>query len=373
MKVKVAQTLCLAASIFVAGCTTDNDVPALGTFIDHGFIPAQVDASQNISEFQTAIYNNDHIFVATTDGLWKNNLSTKVWSRAGLEGKGITAIFKHPTIADKFLAGVRSDSPSQKTVYISNDGGESWQPANAPISNPDQYEDYACFAVRPENPNHIFASLGGGATTVVSTDGGDNWVRQNNDSESYWGYATNIVFIPNDPEKLYQGGEGPLDFAWLRSYKINSTNPVMLSESSTIMDIETWGNRRPNELQTFSYTGNSIYVGQEGALSKVTGSTNKFIFKAEEEGNLPYTYVYGLWVDPFNPNHLIFGGSQNGGEDMNLYETFNEGKSIRRFEDKMGFSVPNVREIVSTNTFPGIIINDDGADKVKLYLYQPPS
>jgi hypothetical protein len=56
---------------------------------------------------------------------------------------------------------------------------------------------------------------------------------------------------------------------------------------------------------------------------------------------------------------------------MSLYETFNEGATIKRFEDKLGLKNPEVREIVATDSFPAIVLNDQNANKVKLVLYEP--
>jgi hypothetical protein len=375
MKKKYLKITCIALFVITIGCNNDTDVLSTpkGAFIDYGFIPAPVDASQNIAGFQTAIYNENYIFVATSDGIWKNNLSTKTWSRAGLEGKKITAIYKHPTIANKFFVGVKSDySETLKTLYISNDGGITWQEGNNLIydSLDNHYENYVCFAVRPNNPNHIYANLEGGTMLAISTDGGMNWHRMNNETESYFGYQSNIVFLPNNANVIYQGSENPLDSAWLGKYDIDTANPVLLSNFSEIIDMDVWGNRRPNELQTYPYTGNSIYIGLEGALAKVTEGNNKFIYKSENN-NFPYSYIHAIWVDPNDSKHLLFGGDQNGGGDMNLYETYDEGTTINRFTDKMGFDTPNVREIISTNSYPAIVISDTEANKVKLYLYKP--
>ena len=374
MKRVTFSAILLAAVIGITGCKKNNNEtgPEAATFIDHGFIPAAVDASQNISTFQTAFYNDNHVFVATSDGLWKNDLTTKKWSRAGLSGKKITAIYKHPTIAGKFFAGVKSDNtPTLKTLYISDDAGITWNAGNNLIFDDinKRYEDYECFAVRPDHPNQIYANLGGGTSMAVSTDGGVNWVRSNKETASVFGYACDIAFLPKNPDVIYQGAESPLDNAWLGKYDINSSDPTALNNFQKIVDMSVWDNRRPKELQINLFTGNDIYVGQEGALSKVSGSTNKFIFKSDGK-NFPYSYIYAIWVDPTNTQHLLFGGVQNGGDDMNLYETFDEGKTIKRFTDKMGFISPNIREIVNTNTDPAIIINDDGANKVKLYLYK---
>ncbi len=58
------------------------EVPGNGEFIDNGFIPAAVAAGNVASEFQSMIYHNGHVFVATTDGIWKNipPVFRKVWT-----------------------------------------------------------------------------------------------------------------------------------------------------------------------------------------------------------------------------------------------------------------------------------------------------
>lgn len=368
--------LIIFALITFTACKKNNTTPpkpSVGTFIDYGFIPFTDDKRRIAAGFQTAIFNNNYVFVGTTDGVWKNDLNTKIWSRAGLEGKTITAIYKHPTIANKFFVGVASDNTAtSKTLFISNNGGLTWDAGNNLVFDnvEKRYEDYVCFAVHPSNPNLIFANLAGGATIAISVDGGLNWVRNNNRIESYFGYPCAIVFLPSDANTIYQGAETPLDFAWLGKYDIDATNPVLLNNYTKIIDHDIWGNRRPNELQTNSYTDNSIYVGQEGALSKVTGNTTKFIYKSANN-NLPYSYIYAIWVDPLDTKHLLFGGAEQVIENISLYETYDEGVTIKRFTDKMGFDFPVITEIVATNTYPAIIINDNSQKKVKMYLYKP--
>jgi hypothetical protein len=364
--------------IFLAGCKkTDHPEPGTGTFIDLGFIPAAVSAGADIAAFQSAIYNKGHVFVATSDGIWKSNLSQKQWSRSGLEGRIITAIYKHPTIEDRFFAGTRSTGKADsKTLYISTNGGTTWQPAAETIFNSldNVYEEFACFAVRPNHPDVVYANLDGGTMIAVSTDGGQHWVRKNNDRESYFGYKAAIAFLPGNPDRLFQGAESPLDIAWLGSYDIDNTDPVKLSELTMIVNADVWGNRRPNELQSYSFAPQSLYVGQEGALSKVTNGTVKEIFKAEDSDNtpFPYSYITAIWVDPTDTGHILFGGSLNHNvQPMSLYETVNEGATIKRFEDKLGLENPEVREIVATDTFPAIVLNDQNANKVKLVLYKP--
>jgi len=230
-------------------------------------------------------------------------------------------------------------------------------------------------AVRPGHPDHIYANTEFGATIAFSGDGDLNWERTNDMEESYFGYTNNIVFLPNNPDQIFQGSENPLDFAWLGRYNISPSEPDQLTDYVQILDIEDWGNSRPNELKTYGFAPNALYVGQESALSKVTGNDFKFIFKynrdiADGKDVVP-SYIYGIWVDPVNTDHLLFGGSVNGEQsELSLYETFDDGGQLHRFDDKFGMQFPAVQEIVPTDTYPAIIVADEGDAKIRLVLYK---
>ncbi|MGM9509012.1 WD40/YVTN/BNR-like repeat-containing protein [Larkinella sp. GY13] len=350
------------------GCTDHDDVssrPGKGTLIDHGSISVPVQGHSDFAsnEFQLAAYQNQFVYVATSDGLWKNNLLTKKWSRSGFEGRKVSCIFSHPTLENKLFAGVvPAENTGEKSLFISTDGGATWKAAQSPVHDEldNRYETYVCLAVRPTHPDQIYANLEGGTMIAVSTDGGINWQRMNHETDSRWGYRSTIVFLPDNPNQLFQGSENPLDDAWLGRYDIDASDPVLLTNFTKVVDRSVFGNRRPVELQTTAYTGNRIYVGQEGALSKVTGTHTLFIFKAEEDNpTLPYTYIYGIWIDPNNTKHILFGGAVNGNQTLvSLFETFDEGKVIMPVTADSTLATAQVTKIIATDTDPAIVLYD---------------
>jgi len=344
------------------------------TFIDHGFIPDSLQAGMD-AEFQSALYNDGHVFVATTKGIWKNRLIDKQWSKSGLQGKIITALHKHPSVINTFFAGVKSNyTDTAKTCYISNDGGSSWHAAQSPVflDQENRYENYICFAVRPGYPEYIYCNTEGGNSIVISTDGGEHWVRMNNMQEPMFGYQCNIAFLPNEANSILQGGELPLDDAWLGKYDIYLTKPDSLYNFKKIVDISVIENRRPTELKVYPYTNQNIYIGHEGALSKFDGANHKFIYKSQSEPQKPYSYIYAIWVDPDDTNHIVFGGAKNSEtQPMQIYETFDEGLTFHWYTDMLGLIKPDIREIISTNTYPAILIDDRSQKRVKLVLFKP--
>lgn len=343
-------------------------------FVDLGFIPKTITVS---TPFQPMIYYDGYVFVATSDGVWKNKISTKEWTPSGLEGKEITALYQHPEDAKKFYAGVMSESlASEPTLYISSDAGATWVAAGDPIFSEfeGEYEPYYCFAVRPGNPNHIYANMKGGAMIAVSTDGGDTWQRMNYLDDAYIGYTSCIAFIPGASDYIYQGSENPLDDAWLAHYTIDSEDPVLLGDFTKIIDMEDWDNRRPNQMKTYNYTGNNIYVGNEGALSKITDGALTYIYYVPTISDEPYTYVSGIWVNPSNTNHILFGGVTNGGgPDLLLFETQDEGINNIRIDEDFGFTQPKVCDIISAEQYAAILIEEyygsSAPSKVKVVLY----
>ncbi|GAB3279409.1 hypothetical protein GCM10027347_54110 [Larkinella harenae] len=323
-----------------------------------------------------AVYHNNFVFVATSNGLWKINLQTKQWSISGFAGQKVSCIYKHPTQDNKLFAGiVPNEQTNEKSLFISNDGGVSWTAANSPIFDKlnNQYETYVSLAVRPAHPDHIYANVEGGSMIAVSTDGGNHWKRMNNETDSHWGYRSTIVFLPDNPNQLFQGSENPLDDAWLGRYDIDGQDPVRLTNFTKVVNRNVFGNRRPVELQTNAYTGNSIYVGQEGALAKVTGTTTQFIVKVEEDDpKFPYTYFYGIWIDPADPHHLLFGGAVNGPQtSLSLFETFDEGKQITPVAADSTLASAQITKILATPSYPAIVLYDPIREKIRLFLYKP--
>ncbi len=351
----------------------DIDVPGKGVFIDYGFIPADVKAGLHVAEFQSMVYHNNQVFVATSNGIWKVDLTSRRWSRAGLDNKLITVLYQHPEKNNTLFAGIKPEYGSgEKTLYISENGGKRWKLADSPIfdSYANRYEVYACMAVRPEYPNHIYANLEGGTTIAVSTDGGNNWVRMNQMDYSNMGYQSAIAFLPGKPDMLFQGSESPLDYAWLGSYEIDPSDPGRLHSFKTIVDITQWSNRRPCQLKTFAHTPGILYVGQEGALSVIEDGESRYVY-VKNDHEYDYTYVYGIWVNPDKPDHIIFGGGLSHNlQPMQLYETTNDGELFQH-QHKIGMENPVVADIIQAGKHPAILFNDLNANRVKLVIYEP--
>jgi hypothetical protein len=358
------------AIALLPGCDKDDDSGSAGKFIDYGYI-----STVSLPGTAQMIYHKGEIFVGSDDGIWKIKLTEKVWRRAGLAGKKVISLYSHPAIEGKFFAGTESTGPADKSFHVSINAGLDWQAAVSPVfdTGNDRYEPYTDIRARPGHPDHLFANLRG-TTIAVSKDGGLTWNRQNYATDSYFGIDCVINFLENNPNEIFQGAEAPLDHAWLGKYSINAADPVNLGQIQKLIgDSYEWENKRPNSLETFPVNPGVFYTGMEGALAKVEGTQWTYLFKGEQAPDyFPYTYVKGIWVNPSDKRHIIFGGGVNGtNTTLSLYQTFDEGQNIEQVSDKLGMTDPEIIDIVATDHYPAILIRDNGDNKrMRLVLFK---
>ncbi len=350
----------------ITGCKKDDSSYTPGEFVDYGYVSTA--SSVIISTPAQMIYHQGKIFVASNDGVWKISLTDKIWRRAGLDGKKVNVIYNHPTIADKFFAGVESTSPTEKSLYISTDAGANWQAALSPVfdTRNNKYESFFDIRMRPGHPNQIFANLGA-STIAVSKDGGNTWNRQNYRTESFFGIDCVINFLEGNPNEIFQGAEQPLDQAWLGKYTIDASDPVILGNLQQVIGGNyEWGNSRPNCLETFNSNPGVLYIGMEGPLTRVEGTQWKYLHKS-------FAYIKGIWLNSSDKKHLIFGGGVNGtNTSLALFETYDEGATVHHISDKLGMVDPDIIDIVATDTYPALLIRDNENNrKMKLVIYKP--
>jgi photosystem II stability/assembly factor-like uncharacterized protein len=230
-------------------------------------------------------------------------------------------------------AGQYDNSLDASGIYVSRDGGESWQPANDVSSQTAQVADLAC---HPENPMIVYA-----ATTnkgfLRTLDGGASWSSHNSGLP---GMPTepsilSVAIDPLNPEHLFAGLEsaglyssinggmtwdvvaiGLNPEAKITSIVYNPADPQMLFiadfHSSVFQSIdagETWEkisdglqNRAVNTLSV-SQDGTQLYAGTEGEgvfrlkLSEATtGSGNPLLI-----GKFPVR----IFPNPFRSQTII--------------------------------------------------------------------
>lgn len=156
-----------------------------------------------------------HIYVSDDDGASWSPLDSAP-AHPAESGRGATkAVWYLALAGDTLLAGI-----DPAGLFRSDDGGAHWQPVSALNEHPtrDTWEpSKGCFAVHsihvdPQQPNTMVAAVSAGGV-YRSDDGGDSWqpanagVRAENLPERYPETGHNVhrvVMHPRVPERLYR-------------------------------------------------------------------------------------------------------------------------------------------------------------------------
>jgi len=99
-----------------------------------------------------------------------------------------------------FSAGTFDDAMAAGGIYVSYDGGETWNESNDATSRD---ANVAALAIEPGNPRVVFAATGNSGI-LKTTDGGQSWTAINNGLPASPA-AASIVVRPDAPEIVFAG------------------------------------------------------------------------------------------------------------------------------------------------------------------------
>jgi hypothetical protein len=337
----------IATSIAALSACAENDADR---WEDLGALPALATTALNHTPM---VESGGNILVGTSDGIWTRPATGPgEWTQAGLAGIGVFATRRHPTIdATLFAAGQPTGDPASAPFYRSDDGGATWvRAATFPRSPFDgSAEPFFDLAVAPDDPDRLYANLSG-PSIAISTDGGQNWVLSNGETEVFFGDPCVIHVLESTPGTLFQGCEAPLDNAWVATQEIDPANPFTLANFTFVAGGPDYAleNRRPNATASGPARPGTVYVGLEGALIALDPNGFDFVFRAGQEGDeTPYVYVGAIWLDPEDPDHVVFGGGINGENTaLWLFETRDHGDTRRQIRPPARLTDPSVEQIV---------------------------
>jgi hypothetical protein len=230
--------------------------------------------------------------------------------------------------------------PGILPFYISADGGRSWTGHGDGLFAPfeQQYVPMADLAVQPASsgPPVLYANMSG-ASLARSRDLGNTWEYVAGSAGIYLQSDCYIHILPDVSNTLYQGCEAPLDQAWVGTYDITTLDTTSLGPPFKVIPSDEAtgiGNRRPNGFASTPADPSTLYVGLEGALVALHGSSWEWLWKADPSvatsSGGHYTYVRTIWIDPADPQHMIFGGGDSTGDVQRagLYETRTRGATV---------------------------------------------
>ena len=377
--------LCLSA---LTACNLDltSDDDEADHWHSLGELPAPASTELNHTPM---LVRDGTVLVGTEDGIWRRQISrSDEWEQIeDLQGVRILALRQHLTDEDTlFAAGLAVDDSEAAPFYRSEDGGATWEPSTEWPRNAVErsLETFFDFVIAPDDPDRLYANLSG-ASVAISTDGGLTWTLANGEPEVFFGDSCVLHILPSQPEKLYQGCELPLDVAWVQTLDIDPDDPFNLDNPTFVAGGPDFAleNRRPNSFASGPARPDTLYAGLEGMLIALEGTQFESVFAVSQDGSddLPYAYIRGIWLDPEDDQHLIFGGGINGVDtELSIFETNDHGETIEQLsgpDDDL--SDPTVEQILPIEDDELAVLisqDDDPSDTdtertLRVYVFDP--
>jgi photosystem II stability/assembly factor-like uncharacterized protein len=248
-------------------------------------------------------------------GVYRSRDGGRSWQHLGLEAtERIARIVLHPTDPDTAwvaaLGRLWGANP-ERGVYKTTDGGKSWRQ----VLKVDAKTGAADLVLDPANPDKLYAALwqfrrqpwgfqsgGPGSGLYVSHDGGESWQRRGADDGLPAGDLGRIglAVSRSNPEVVYALVENSAKNAVLRSddggrsfKKVHDEDPDVTERPFYYAEIKVdpaWPNR------LYSLTSRL-------RISEDSGKTWKLLGRSRDI----HADFHALWIDPRDPSHLIAG------------------------------------------------------------------
>ena len=288
-------------------------------------------ASASVGAVAVSESNPDIVFIGTGescirgnimpgDGVYRSTDAGKTWTHVGFAGvDAISKIRIHPTNpAIIFVAafGKYSEPSSERGVYRSTDGGNTWKR----VLFRDDRSGAIDVSIDPSNPNVVYASLweayrneyhmssgGPGSGLFKSTDGGDTWteITRNPGLPSGVDGRIGVAVSGADPNRVYalvENEKGGL-------YRSNDAGATwtLANDSHDIRQ------------RAFYYT----HVFADPKNADVVYMENTSLFRSADGGKTLKTIngthgdFHDLWIDPDNVRHLVVGNDGGGAVSVN--------------------------------------------------------
>ncbi|MDP9406173.1 MAG: glycoside hydrolase, partial [Actinomycetota bacterium] len=191
-------------------------------------------------------------------------------------------------------------------LYVSNDGGSTWQRTAVGLLGPNPAMGRIGVAIAPSNPNVIYVTASGEsgahAGFYKSTDGGVTWlpiahpiVVQNNVVYGWW--FGRVWVDPNNADHVFQAGIGLAE---------STDGGITWDTDGGLLERDPHADQ--HALAYDPKVPNRVYLGNDGGLYRSDDNAVGWTF-AEYQ---PFSQLYGLDVSEQDPRRQVAGLQDNG-------------------------------------------------------------
>lgn len=279
-------------------------------------------------------------------GLWKSLDAGKSWKPAGLpKSRHISRIRIHPKNPNIVYAAVMGDlyqPTSERGVYKSTDGGNTWNK----VLFTNQHAGAVDLCMDPTNPRVLYATTwrirrtpyslesgGEGSALWKSTDAGETWTNISTNKglpEGIWGIA-GVAVSPLNAERVWAIIENENGGVY-RSEDGGAT--WKLTNSSRALRQRAWYYTR---IYADTQDEDKVYVlNVDYHVSKDGGETF-------ESARAPHGDHHDLWIAPENANRMIIG--DDGGAQV----SFDAGANWSTYHNQ---PTTQIYRVTTDNAFP---------------------
>jgi len=294
--------------------------------------------------------NNNQRSVPYGDGLYKSEDGGASWKNVGLansEHIGMIAI--HPNNSQKvFVAayGPLWSAGGDRGIYMTNDGGESWEQVLEVSENTgfneihfDPNDPMVLYATAHQRRRHVWTYVSGGPESGIykSIDGGKTWNELKGGLPGEKGrislglskHNPDLVYAMVEGHGFYRSDNRGASFKKLDDYAtsgnyyveivVDPQNPEVVYSMDTYMHRSIDGGRSWNRVpETNKHVDNhclwinphdtrQMIAGCDGGLYETWDGASNWHFKP----NLPVTQFYRVAVDNDAPFYNVYGGTQD--------------------------------------------------------------
>lgn len=294
----------------------------------------------SVGDVAVAPSNPNVIYVASGEGIQRPDLSVgngiykstdegKTWVNTGLkDGQQIGGLAIDPTNENRVFAAVLGHPYGPNTergVYRTTDGGKNWER----VLYKDENTGAIQVTIDPKNPNIIFADLwaarqgpwengawnGKESGLYKSTDGGTTWKKLTKGLPTVEQGLGRIGFCiaPSDPNRMYATVDSPDGGGVFRS------NDAGESWILTSQDQRIWGRGSDfAEVKVHPNNPDIVFSADVDTWKSEDGGKTWIAFRGAPGGD----DYHRLWINPDNPDIMLFAADQGAIITVNGGKTF---------------------------------------------------